>query len=125
MEKFISEDIIERLGNLSQEEANGLPYGVIKVDNDGQILIYNKYESELAGVPIDKALGKNFFTQVAICTNNRLFYGKFKEGVAKKSLDISFNYVFTYKMKPTNVVIHLYHHNQSGSNWVFVKFKGK
>ncbi|MCB1178575.1 MAG: photoactive yellow protein [Leptospiraceae bacterium] len=125
MQRFIDNDLTNRLGHLSQQDADGLPFGVVKVDDSGQILIYNKYESDLAGVPINNALGKNFFTQVAICTNNRLFYGRFKDGVAKKELDLSFNYVFTYKMKPTNVTIHLYHHQESSSNWIFVKFKGR
>jgi photoactive yellow protein len=121
MEKFIDNWVSEKLGFLSQDEANTLGYGVVKVDDDGKILIYNKYESELAGVPIEIALGKNFFTQIAICTNNKLFYGRFREGVTKGDLDLTFNYVFTYKMKPTNVKIHLYHHNPSKSNWIFVK----
>ena len=33
------------------------------------------------------------------------------------------HYVFTYKMKPTNVMIHLYHDPSSKTNWIFVKPK--
>ena len=56
------------------------------------------------------AEGRNFFTQVAPCTNNRLMFGKFKDGVSKGELDSEFNYTITYKMKPTNVQIRLYRH---------------
>ncbi|MCG6146379.1 PAS domain-containing protein [Leptospira bandrabouensis] len=123
MSKFIDTNTLGKLGTLTQTEADAAPFGIVKVDNNGKILLYNKYESELANVPIQTAVGKNFFTEVAICTNNRIFYGRFKEGMINGDLDIAFNYVFTYKMKPTNVVIHLYHDKSSDSNWIFVKLR--
>jgi photoactive yellow protein len=125
MESFVDQSVLNRLGVMTEAEADTYPFGIIKVTDEGIIQIYNKYESELAGVSIEKALGKNFFTQVAICTNNKLFYGRFKEGIQKKDLNLIFNYVFTYKMKPTNVTIHLYYDKSSNSNWIFVKYKGK
>ncbi|MDX1960743.1 MAG: photoactive yellow protein [Leptospiraceae bacterium] len=125
MDSFVDSNILGRLGNLTRTDVDMLPYGAIKVDKEGIIQLYNRYESELANVPVANAEGKNFFTQVAICTNNRLFYGRFKEGVAKGELNLVFNYVFTYNMKPSNVMIHIYHDKASDTNWVFVKFKGR
>ncbi len=123
MEDFKTEvlGILNSLDNLSRETADSKNYGIVKVDDSGIIQLYNKYESELAGVLIANAEGKNFFTQVAICTNNRLFYGKFKEGVSKNQLDTTFYYVFTYKMKPTNVIIRIYKDPSSKTNWIFIK----
>ncbi len=123
MDAFKTEvaDILGNLGSISREIADSKDFGIVKVDESGIIQLYNKYESELAGVPVANAEGKNFFTQVAICTNNRLFFGKFKEGVAKKQLDATFYYVFTYKMKPTNVVIRLYRDPSDHTNWIFIK----
>lgn len=123
MSKFIDPALLGKLGSLTQSEADSTLHGIVKVDPSGKILLYNKYESELANVPITTAVGKNFFTEVAICTNNRIFYGRFKEGMSSGELDIAFNYVFTYKMKPTNVVIHLYHDKSSNTNWIFVKLR--
>lgn len=118
---FIEESLLTRLNSVNQAEIDSFPFGIVKVDPNGKILMYNKYESELAKVPISMAVGRNFFTEVAICTNNRIFYGRFKEGMDKGELDVVFNYVFTYNMKPTNVITHLYHDKSSGTNWVFVK----
>lgn len=123
MNTFVDNAILNKLGNLTRIEADNAAFGIIKLEADGKILLYNKYESILAGVPIEKAEGKNFFTDIAVCTNNRIFFGRFKEGVAQGNLDLVFNYVFTYKMKPTNVVIHLYHDKISKTNWVFVKYR--
>ena len=123
MNTFVDNAILNKLGNLTRSEADNAAFGVIKVDVDGKILLYNQYESNLAGVPIEKAEGRNFFTDIAVCTNNRIFFGRFKEGIAQGNLDLVFNYVFTYKMKPTNVIIHLYFDKISKTNWVFVKFR--
>ena len=120
---FITDQIKETLSKMSREELDRLDFGVVRVDESGKVLMYNRYESELAGVAPSAAEGRNFFTEVAPCTNNRLFLGKFKGGVQAQSLDTSFNYTFTYKMKPTNVVIHLLHSKQDHSNWILVKKK--
>ncbi|MEM7674655.1 MAG: PAS domain-containing protein [Myxococcota bacterium] len=118
---FVPQDVINQLGNLSQSEADGLPFGVIKVDNDGVVSIYNQWESKMAGVAKDQAVGQNFFKEVAPCTNNRLVYGRFKKGVESGLLDSVVPYTFTYRMNPTNVDLHLYRDTTSETNWVFVK----
>lgn len=120
---FLDETIKESLSKMSREELDRLDFGVVRVDDTGKVLMYNRYESDLAGVSPSVAEGRNFFTEVAPCTNNRLFLGKFKGGVQAQALDTFFNYTFTYKMKPTNVVIHLFHSKQDHSNWILVKKK--
>lgn len=120
---FVTPDILSKLGSLSRTDIDNAPYGIVKVDNSGKILLYNRYESELAGVATATAEGKNFFTEVAPCTNNKLFFGKFKSGVEVSDLNSAFNYTFTYKMKPTNVQIHLVHDKSTKTNWVFVQKK--
>jgi photoactive yellow protein len=120
---FVESTVISKLPGLSTEGADAMPYGVVKVDDAGVVQLYNRWESEMAGVAVASAMGKNFFTQVAPCTNNRLFFGRFKEGVAKGELDVEFNYTFTYKMRPTNVTIRLFRDGPTGTNWVFVTKK--
>ena len=119
---FVDSSTLTTLPALDQHQADALDFGVVKVDDDGNVLLYNKWESDMAGVPVASAMGKNFFTQVAPCTNNRLFFGRFKDGVSAGNLDTEFNYTFTYKMKPTNVVIRLLR-DGSSTNWVFVAMR--
>ena len=121
MNTFVPESVIQELGSLTRSHADAQDFGIIKLDNAGVVELYNKYESELAGVAPKDAEGKNFFTQIAPCTNNRLFYGRFKDGIVSGNLNITLPYTFTYKMRPTNVQIHLYHDTASNTNWVFVK----
>ena len=120
---FIDESVVTKLDGLTRDDVDSLDYGAVKVDDEGKILLYNRYESELAGVAPSSAEGKNFFKEIAPCTNNKLFFGKFQKGVNAGELNLAFNYTFTYKMKPTNVSIQMLRSEKENSSWIFVKKK--
>jgi len=117
---FEDEDIGERLHRLRTEDLNALDFGVVCLDDEGVVQFYNTYESELSGVDPDEAVGRNFFTSLAPCSNNRIFLGRFRKGVQSGALDERFTYTFTYKMRPTLVDIRLYRDDE-GTNWLLVK----
>ncbi|MCU0619826.1 MAG: PAS domain-containing protein [Gemmatimonadaceae bacterium] len=117
---FVPSSFVSQLPNISRSSADAAPFGIVQVDDNGVIQLYNRWEQEMGGIPASSAEGRNFFTQVAPCTNNRLVFGKFKEGVAAGSMDAEFNYTFTYKMKPTNVTLRIIRHAPSRTNWVLV-----
>ena len=117
---FVPQAFIDQIPSVERQAADAQPFGVVQVADDGTVRLYNRWESELSGVAVSNAEGRNFFTQVAPCTNNRLVLGKFKDGVQKGVLDSEFNYTFTYKMRPTNVALRIYRHPATGTNWVFV-----
>ena len=119
--RFVPNELLDRLPTMNRREIDALDFGCVQVANDGTVKIYNKWESDFAGVPQNKAVGINFFRELAPCTNNRLIYGRFKDGVAADSLDVIVSYAFTYKMKPTLVDVHLFRHHTSQTNWVLVR----
>ena len=86
-----------------------LPFGVIKVDKSGKILIYNAAEAELAGASRRRVIGKNFFTDVAPCTNVEAFATKFHKGIEAGGLNVVFPFVFTFPKGPMNVWVTLFY----------------
>lgn len=118
---FISQDELRSLPSMSRAQLDELSYGAVKVDDAGVIELYNRYEAELANIQPADAEGKSFFTQVAPCTNNNLFFGSFKKGVQDGELNVLFPYTFTYRMRPTNVKVHIYRDAATRTNWVLVK----
>lgn len=70
-------------------------------------------------------VGKNFFTEVAPCTNTEEFEGRFRGGVEAGELDIRLNYTFDYQMTPTQVQVKMQRHPQGDdywdTYWIFVK----
>jgi photoactive yellow protein len=117
---FDDDDLGENLRHASDEQLDNAPFGIIQVDDEGTIEFFNQYESDLSGMDAEEVKDRNFFTQVAPCTNNRLFRGRFKKGVRRGELDETFSYTYTYKMRPTLVDIHLYR-DEDGNNWITVQ----
>jgi photoactive yellow protein len=120
-QNFVPAEIQEKVEGMSEDELNSLEYGVVKLDNEGKILFYNSYESKLSGIDPGEATGKNFFYDIAPCTNNRLFLGSFQKGVEEGAMKILFFYTFTYRMRPTNVRILYLKKSGSSANWFFIK----
>ncbi|MDJ0973746.1 MAG: PAS domain-containing protein [Planctomycetota bacterium] len=52
-----------------------LPFGLVQLDADDCIVIYNRAESELSGCRQEDVLGKRFFDEIAPCTNVTEFRG--------------------------------------------------
>lgn len=97
---FSNQISLKELMELSAEQLNKLPFGVVKMAKDGTVQAVNTAEIELAGLSLEAFLGKNFFTQVAPCTNNYMVAEKYRR---LEELDESIAYVFTYMMRPTPV----------------------
>jgi len=116
---FDAEGIGEQLRHASEKELNDAPFGIIRLDDNGIVEFYNHCESELSGVPPSEAVGQNFFTELAPCSNNHLFLGRFKDGIQAGELNERFTYTFTYKMRPTLVDVRLYR-DEAGQNWVLI-----
>ncbi|MBU2708209.1 PAS domain-containing protein [Zooshikella marina] len=113
--EFTQKNLSQALSETDESELDSARFGIVKLDPEGKVEFYNKYESELAGLSVDQVLGQNFFTQVAPCTNNYMVSHKFNAAVENNTdLDETLDYIFTYKLKPTNVKLRLlkYRNNQ-------------
>ncbi len=126
LEAFVDSALLGRLDSLKSADIDALGFGAIKLDASGKILVYNAYESTMTGVRAENAVGKNFFTQVAPCTNVREFAGAFYAGIKEKSLSKIFRYTFDHNMVPTKVTVTLFYDGKSDAAWVFVrKYEGE
>ncbi len=101
---FNDPDIGLSLAACDEASLDGLGFGVVRMTLDGVVVGYNAYESQLAGLAPTRVLGKNFFTEVAPCTNNYLVASRFEECA---TLDEVLPYVFTLRMRPRNVELRL------------------
>lgn len=93
----------ETLVSADDQELQEAPFGVVRMDPSGRVTLYNSEEQRLSGLSGEQALGNNFFTDVAPCTNNFMVAGRYEEG----EIDLVQEYVFTYAMEPTEVTLRL------------------
>lgn len=119
--RFGSADLDLQVSTMTQEAFDNLSFGAVEIDRNGKILRYNKAEGDITGRDPKTTLGKNFFKEVAPCTNSVEFYGKFEDGVRRGSLDSLFEYTFDYEMRPTKVKVQMKKESQKDSYWIFVK----
>lgn len=115
-----SESQLISLSMLADDAIDDLPFGAIRLNAEGIILGYNRFESRLSGLEPARVIGKNFFTEVAPCTNVQEFAGRFREGVQRGELHAVFPYIFSFS-PPCQVTITMYVHRGTGNAWVLVK----
>ena len=86
-----------RLADLSTADLDAVPFGVVAIDLDGKILSYNRAEADFAHLDPSRVVGKNFWSQIAPCTNVQGFKGRLEDFVASRELvSTSFNYFFPF-----------------------------
>ena len=115
-----SSAVLEAADDMSSEDLDGLPYGMIQLDAAGRILRFNAVESRLASLPQAQQIGKHFFTEVAPCTKVQAFYGRFRDGVIRESLDTTFRFHFAFKQNPRDVTVRLFYSKRTRSVWVLI-----
>ena len=118
---FGKTDIDNVLNKLSNVEIDKLAFGAVQLDASGKILKYNAAEASITGRNAASVIGRNFFTEVAPCTNAPNFKGVFDAGVKSGDLNTLFEYVFDYNMAPTKVKIHMKKAISGDTFWIFVK----
>ena len=112
----------EELAKMSSEQLDTLPYGVIELAPDGTIINYNAGEADLSGRAPEQVKGKNFFTQVAPCTDVRDFHGRFLDLIEHRAVNQEFEFVFTFD-PPVTVNITMLYEQRGNTVWVMVDKK--
>ena len=89
---------------MDRARLDALPFGVIGLDPEGIVEIYNKTEATLAGLDRDDVIGTHFFLSVAQCMNNFLVAQRFED---EEEIDAVVAFVLTFRMRPTPVRMRL------------------
>ena len=121
IKKISADDDENVLARMSPTEIDAMPFGAIQLDGTGKILFYSAAEGRITDRNPKEVVGKNFFRDVAPCTETPKFAGVFRAGVAAGTLNTRFEYVFDYKMKPTKVSVHLMKALSGETYWVIVR----
>ena len=87
---FGKTDVENVLSKMTDAQLNKLAFGAIELDAAGKIIKYNAVEGAITGRDPKAVIGKNFFTEVAPCTNRPEFKGVFDAGVRAKNLNTMF-----------------------------------
>lgn len=116
--RFDDPDLLSALESVPLSGIDAIGFGLVVMDRDGIILGYNQRESRLSGLPAAAVAGRNFFTDVGLCTNNYLVAQRYADS---DDLDESLDYVFTFRMAPTPVRLRLLAQKRSQRQYLAVQ----
>jgi photoactive yellow protein len=90
------------LEDATAAELDEMVFGVVGLAADGTVECYNAAEGRLSGLTPARVIGRNFFTEVAPCTNNFMVAHRFETAA---ELDEAVNYVFAFHLARTKVLL--------------------
>jgi len=91
---FDAADLAARLEQLTVEEIDALPFGVMHLDPEFRVLIYNKTEARLSGFG-RQPVGELFFA-LSVCMDSDEFRGRIERAMADGRVDLEFGWVGDY-----------------------------
>ena len=121
--QFSQPDLAKVLDGLEVAAMDQLDFGVMGFDNDYVVQIYNRMESSFSGFSPERVLGQHVFVTVAPCMNNYLVAQRFEDAwAADEILDVTLDYVFTFRMRPSSVQLRLLAGPGLKRNYVVVRW---
>lgn len=81
-------------GDLLSSVFDSLPVGVVLLDEHANVVLYNRAEEQMAGRTRQQVIGRNFFDDVAPCTNIVGLGADYREQVADGTLHKVLNFRF-------------------------------
>lgn len=107
------------LDNLTEEELDAIPYGIIQLDAGGFVRSYNRAEAaNVGGIP--RPIGRHFFREVCPSSNGPELVDRFRRAISDRRLDETFAYTFSCGPLPRRVLVRMYYSVRTGSVWLFV-----
>jgi photoactive yellow protein len=105
---FAAPGMYDHLSQLDHEALDRLDFGVIGFAPDTNVDLYNRFESDAAGLTPGRVLGQPLFTNVAPCLNNFLVAQRFEDAQDDNTpLDETIDYVLTLRMRPVKVKLRM------------------
>lgn len=118
---FDDTNMLDRLNRTDARAFDELEFGAIALRRDGLLEHYNALEARWSGLLPTSVIGRNFFSEVAPCTNNAIIGGRL---LNENTLDIELDYVFTYRLIPTKVRLRLLKGPSSPLMYLLVRMRG-
>jgi photoactive yellow protein len=119
---FEDANLADYLKSADDASIDALPFGVVRMQSPGSVTAYNQFEQDLAGLSKADVLAKDFFTEIAPCTNNFMVRERFIDGwESGQTCDEQIDYVFSYKMRKTKVRLRMLISGNEG--WLAVKLR--
>ena len=114
---FKTQNLASAVEDLTDEQVDALPFGVIGLAPEGVVRRYNQTEAKLSGINFS-ALGRHFFVDVAPCMNNDYFKGRIDKALRSGKLDLSFSFIGDFADRERELFVRV-QSARDGGMWIF------
>lgn len=112
--------LARRVEALSPESIDRLPFGAIRLDDEGIVQYYSAAERRLSGSGELERLGGKFFTDIAPCMDNDAYRGRIEAARKSGKLNLEFTHIGDFEDRDRELTVRV----QSGTNggvWIFMR----
>lgn len=106
---FNEQEVIGMISQGESEAINRVTFGVVHLNETGEVVGYSRQESELSGLRPEDVMGRNFFDEVAPCTNKANFRALFAGVLSGEREFAILDYVFPFRPQPIPVQVVMTH----------------
>jgi photoactive yellow protein len=110
---------LEQLAALSPAEIDALPFGAIRIDQEGRITTFNDYEARASRRAPSAVLGM-LFARLAPCTTVKEFVSSVEEGFRNQQMDRVLRFTFPRHLASCVVSVRLYYDVAFAQMWLFI-----
>lgn len=105
---------------LSAEAIDSLPFGAIRLDDEGIVTYYSAAERRLSGSGDRARIGIEFFTKIAPCMDNPAFRGRIDRARTAGTLDLEFSHVGDFEDRDRELTVRI-QSASAGGLWIFMR----
>lgn len=120
MLSFEASDLSAQMENLEPEQFDALPFGAIKLDENGRVVAFNEAERILSGYGSRPTIGKVFFTEIAPCMDDPEFRGRIDAARERGTLNLQFAWIGDFADASRQVKVRV-HSASDGGVWIFIQ----
>lgn len=107
------------LDRITIKDLDAVPFGVVQVSADGQIISLNQHEAEQCGWTRERAIGSDYFRDVCPGACVAEITDRFVAGFMRRELDEVFRVTFLHHDLPRSALIHMFYSRRTGTMWIF------
>lgn len=105
---------------LPDEVVDTLPFGAIRLDEEGRVLFYSEAERRLSGYGARPVANHNFFAGIAPCMDNPRFRGRIEAARQSGKLDLEFTHIGDFEDRDRELTVRI-QSASDGGYWIFMR----
>lgn len=117
---FDQPDLARAVESLPLGEVERLPFGAIRLDDNGVVLFCNATELKQSGSGPRARLGLDFFAQVAPCMDTDDYRGRIERARANGLLDLEFTHIGDFDDPDRELTVRI-QSASAGGVWIFMR----